>query len=91
MTKGNLSRPYKYPARFRNDAVSASFPFFWALLVGQPAVECVVIHTDLGRRLSFTVAMLLQISLERAHQLIWANYISLLQSRPPLLTGRPAR
>jgi hypothetical protein len=51
------------------------FSLFWALLVGQPTAECVVIHADLGRHLSFTVARLLEISLERTHQPIWTNYV----------------
>jgi hypothetical protein len=52
-------------------------------------MECVVIHADFGGYHLLSGARLLEISLQRAQQLVRANDTFFWQLIPPLPAGRP--
>ena len=62
---------------------------FWTLLVGQPATQSVVIHADPGSNRCLGIARFREIPLQRAKQLIRAEYTFLWQSAPPPKNNDP--
>jgi hypothetical protein len=71
--RGAFLQVSRAPEKERGQGQLSAAPFR-ALVVGEPAMESVVIHADFGGYRLLSVAGLLEISLQRAQQLVRANY-----------------